>query len=222
MVALYDGEIHYVDGWIGTILETLREVGLYDPSYIVFLSDHGEEFDDHGGWFHGLTLYGEMTAMPLLIKPPSGTGEAVRTSLSLDMVDLFPTLAELAGSSLEVDAQGKSYARRIDRLLGGEVVHETPTAYLERPPYLYSLQVGTWKIHQKSVYVDPPELRLFDLVTDPREQRDVSAVFPDTLARLRSLLTAFVESLDEAESSQDEGPMDPETRRALRALGYVD
>jgi arylsulfatase A-like enzyme len=222
MVALYDGEIHYVDEWIGVVIQRLRDLDLYDPSYIVVVSDHGEEFQEHGGWFHGVTAYAEMTDMPLLIKPPSRPGLAARATMSIDMVDVLPSLAELVGATIRGQLQGQSYAALIDSLLQGKVVESQVSAFVERPPFLYSLQSGNWKLIQKSVYLDSPQAQLFDLSSDPNEQVDLSSVHPDTLTALSTRLTNFLRGLKPAEASSTEGDLDPQTIEALRTLGYVD
>src|SRR2546430_13879932 len=71
---LYDGEIAYFDEQLGVLLDDLRARGLYDRTLIVLTADHGEEFQEHGGWWHGTTLYDEQIHVPLVVKPPARAG----------------------------------------------------------------------------------------------------------------------------------------------------
>ena len=72
MRELYDGEIRFTDEHIGEVEAKLRELGLWDDTLIVITADHGEEFHEHGGWWHGTTLYEEQIHVPLLVKWPKG------------------------------------------------------------------------------------------------------------------------------------------------------
>ncbi len=74
MIDLYDASILYTDEvLIGNVMNYLKEKGHYDNATIAVLSDHGEEFYDHGSWEHGHTVYGELTKIPLIIKFPSNS-----------------------------------------------------------------------------------------------------------------------------------------------------
>ena len=67
---LYDGECKRLDSIVGKLFQQLKSLGLYHSTVVVILSDHGEEFAEHGGWLHGKTLYEEAIRVPLLIKFP--------------------------------------------------------------------------------------------------------------------------------------------------------
>ena len=72
MRKLYDGEITFWDEHFGKLVAELKRRGLYDDLTIVITADHGEEFMDHGGFWHGITLYDEQLHVPLLLKLPRG------------------------------------------------------------------------------------------------------------------------------------------------------
>jgi arylsulfatase A-like enzyme len=226
MVARYDGEIHYVDTWIAKVIEELKGAELYDDAIVVFLSDHGEEFGEHQGWFHGRTLYGEMIDMPLLIKLPKSAGAGLRTKLGVHMVDLAPTLAGLAGMNVEGPLQGRD--RSSELLEAVQVGADNSTnahevfAYNERPPYLYSLRVGDWKVIER-VVEDQPAWSLFHLPSDPGEQRNRAQDAPDDFGRMRLALEEFREDVRIENLRSGETPeLDPETKRILRSLDYVE
>ena len=108
MQRLYTGEVRYLDENFAKLLAKLRELGLYDDALIVLTADHGEEFHEHGGFWHGLTLYDEQIHVPLLIKwpkgapgaPPSARGHLARH------IDVAPTLLARAGITPPAAMQG--------------------------------------------------------------------------------------------------------------------
>ena len=98
MHRLYKQEIAYLDQHFGELIAHLEELGLYDDSVIALVADHGEEFGEHGGFWHGLTLYEEQIRVPLLIKWPKGRPGAAPDARahSARMIDVTPTLLALA------------------------------------------------------------------------------------------------------------------------------
>ncbi len=221
MVGLYDGEIRYVDTWIGSFLDALREEGVYDEAVIVLLSDHGEEFDDHGGWFHGLTVYQEMVAMPLIIKLPHHRSAGSRSDLPVDMVDLAATVSSLAGLDPVWNGPGEDYSATIHRLSQSASARAPSVSFVERPPFLYGFRSGNWKLIRR-VRDDVQTDRLFDLATDPGETTDLGTAYPDSLLSLQSRLGALLDLFGEMERVGNTGEIDPETLRALRTLGYTN
>ena len=104
---LYDAEVAYMDREFGRFLEGIRERGLFDDAVIVFVSDHGEEFWDHKKWGHGISLYQELTAIPLIIKSP-GQVEGKRIAAPVGQIDLFTTLLDYAGAAIPPSVDGRS------------------------------------------------------------------------------------------------------------------
>jgi len=93
---LYAGEIRYVDSEIAHVLATLRELGLYDKALIVFASDHGEEFWEHGRYEHGHTLYDEVLRVPLCFKLPGAEAKS-RVDAAISTQALTPTVLDVLG-----------------------------------------------------------------------------------------------------------------------------
>jgi arylsulfatase len=79
--ALYMAEVRHVDACIGELVATLKRLGIYDDALLVFTSDHGEEFWEHGSFEHGHTLYEEVIHVPLMIKPPLNGGSRIVTAV---------------------------------------------------------------------------------------------------------------------------------------------
>ncbi len=96
LIDLYDEEIAWVDHLVGRLVAKIRQLPGGDRTVIVFTSDHGEEFEDHGSLGHSVTLYREQTHVPLIIVDPADGG-ARRVPNRVGLVDLAATIGHLAG-----------------------------------------------------------------------------------------------------------------------------
>ncbi len=104
----YDGSIRAMDTEIGRILERLEELGLDDKTLVIFMSDHGEQFLDHGGMGHSTTVYSEATHVPLIIRWPGVVPEGAEVFETVRTIDLMPTILELCRLPLPEGMQGQS------------------------------------------------------------------------------------------------------------------
>ena len=96
LIDLYDGEIAYTDAQIGRLLQILEEEGVARRSVVVVVSDHGEEFKEHGSLGHGRDLYDEVTRVPLLVADLRKPAQGRRIGAEVRSIDVFPTLCALA------------------------------------------------------------------------------------------------------------------------------
>lgn len=110
-VAGYYASVAYMDAQVGKILNTLKEEGLEDNTIVVFTSDHGFHLGEHRFWMK-VSLHEESVRVPLIIKAP-GKAPAVSHSFA-ELLDLYPTLAELAGIDASKELQGKSLVKTLD------------------------------------------------------------------------------------------------------------
>ena len=106
--AWYDGSIRAMDGEIARVFERIGELGLSERTLVVFASDHGEEFQEHGASFHGRTVYGEVTRVPLLFWGPGRIPAGRSVDSTVESIDATPTLLELAGIAPQAPLQGRS------------------------------------------------------------------------------------------------------------------
>ncbi|HUG53910.1 MAG TPA: sulfatase [Vicinamibacteria bacterium] len=97
LIAQYDGEIAYGDQEFGRFVRELKARGLYDRALIVFTADHGEEFNDHGKWLHGRSVFDELIRVPLVVKFPGQRGAGRRVAQQVQMVDILPTVLQELG-----------------------------------------------------------------------------------------------------------------------------
>ena len=102
----YDGEIAYADHELGRLIAWLKQNRLYDHTVIVVLSDHGESLGDHGEKEHGFFVYNSTVHIPLIVKPPTGSGfRPGRVAAPVETVAVAPTLIRLAGMKDEIQKQ---------------------------------------------------------------------------------------------------------------------
>jgi arylsulfatase A-like enzyme len=185
----YLGEMLELDLELGKFVDTLRELGVYEKALILVVSDHGEEFLDHGGVLHGRTLFEEVLRVPAIVKLPNSRGGGTVVSAPVSIEDLFPTV--LGG--LGAPAPDGSGIDGVD-LLGSAGTE--PAAGQARPHYaslrldgrrLDSIIDGSWKLIVDRVNRGT---MLFDLSTDPGEHDDLSGAKPEKLQALTTLLDA--------------------------------
>ncbi len=110
-VAAYYASVAYMDKQVGKVLNTLKEEGLEDNTIVIFTSDHGFHLGEHNFWMK-VSLHEESVRVPLIIKVP-GKKPAVCNSFA-ELVDLYPTISELAGLKTSEHIQGKSLTGTLD------------------------------------------------------------------------------------------------------------
>jgi len=111
----YLASISYMDACVGRVLDALREAGLQENTIVVFLGDHGYMMGEHGSWGHKHANYEMATRAPLLVSSPGMKAKGEGTSALVEFVDLYPTLAQLAGLPAPGRAEGTSFGPLLDR-----------------------------------------------------------------------------------------------------------
>ncbi|MBI2896819.1 MAG: sulfatase [Deltaproteobacteria bacterium] len=222
--ALYDGELSYHDKWFGHFLDRLRQLDLLSNTVIVYTSDHGEEFFDHGSVGHGHTLYQELLHVPLVVRFPGAIQGGQRVADPVELVDIVPTVLEMTGHEVHQEAEGRSL---VPYLRGGRA-EGPPVAFSEFLEDRRSVTARGWKMVFRG-----GGTTLFDLGSDPGETRDASDAAPIALRYLRIMLGQFLGSPNKrtwwaataegagARFEQERVEVDDTTREQLRALGYA-
>jgi len=221
---LYDGEIAYADHELGTLMTWLRQNHLYDSSLIVALSDHGESLGEHGEDEHGFFLYNATVHVPLIVKPPAGSGiPAARRPEPVETVAVAPTLLQLAGlkgSTDAIHAQFQSHA--LLGTLSGTGQPAKDPAYSET---FYPFSSFGWSpLHaiesERFHFIEAPKPELYDLETDPGETLNIAAEQPATVAVLREKMQALLAHNPFTREEGGAGNLSPDAQGKLRALGY--
>ncbi|MBL9125166.1 MAG: sulfatase, partial [Planctomycetaceae bacterium] len=105
----YRASLSFIDAQIALILDALDRHDLWQNTVVVFASDHGYHLGEHGGLWHKMTLFEKAARVPLLVAAPGVDGGKASTGL-VELVDLYPTLVELAGLPAAPDLEGQSFA----------------------------------------------------------------------------------------------------------------
>jgi arylsulfatase A-like enzyme len=221
-LARYDEEILHVDRCLGELLEALRETGVYDRTWIVAVTDHGELFDEHGLPGHGRTLYEGETRGALVIKPPADFARNLDGSVPCQHVDLAPTLLAGVGLPRPVDMEGaplwEQPSAPVAELFPNPAYARAMQGRFERQ--LRAVHDGGFKLIVSDVD-DARDTGLFDLATDPLERNDLTHIRPDVLERLQARLQDWARGLAPPLEPETVGDVDPATLKQLQALGYV-
>lgn len=213
MEHLYDAEIAFNDAQFGALVERLKAAGLYDSLLIIVLSDHGDEFMEHGGWSHGATLYQEVVHVPLLVKLPGQARAGERVAQIAQHIDIFPTVMQVAGLDYTVAGSGMSL---LDLPQPGIAERRPAISHLALTASLTeSVRVGAAKLIRRVPPGGVPRTRLFDLTEDPAETM--------ALARpvIEGLLRTILKRAALAEIAGGQLILDPEMTERMRALGYI-
>ena len=227
LVDLYDAEIAHNDAQFGRLLDHLRELGIYDSTLILFVSDHGEEFFEHGSFEHGQTLYSELIFVPLVIKFPGGWAAGTRVDAPVQHVDILPTILDLVGVPPPPGSAGDSLLPVISTAQEGTEDERFATrrlvAYIELDRHrVDSLLTGSQHLIERcpgAPGVDQTA-RMFRWRTDPREQVEVSGQSPALAGYLQLVMHARASSQQSLLESED-AVIDAELASRLRALGYL-
>jgi arylsulfatase A-like enzyme len=226
VVALYDGEIAYVDTLVDRLLSALRERGLEQSTLVVFTADHGEDLHEHNRYFfHSPSMYSSSLHVPLILSWPGTLPAGIRTDHPASLVDIAPTVLSLLGLPASSSFLG------VDLLPGGKVPAEAPrtVAFSETSGRIFAARTVDWRLVYNPEKLRPEapggpypigEVELYDLRRDPREQDDVAESRKDVLADLTARIVAW-QQRERRPGGVPEQTLDDETREELQALGYV-
>lgn len=225
---LYDAEIAFVDEHFGRMLEELDRRGFLDDTLVVFVSDHGEEFLDHGRHGHGATLYQEQIHVPLILRlPRTLRRDADRSEVGAQVrqIDIVPTILDAIGVPGLVETDGQSLLPLIrsgdDPRPAGVAMAELRVDRLAMDALLLD---GTDRRHKMIDYHNTPSgtaRQLFDASRDRAELNDVrqeESLWAGYLAAVGKLQRRGAGPL----TAGIEPSIPPEQREALKALGYLD
>jgi arylsulfatase len=216
VVDLYDEEILFNDRQLGALVDVLKRLGAYDETTIVVLSDHGEEFEEHGRIGHAGALWEELLRVPLVIKPPRSRGLApARIAAPARQMDVLPTALALVDAPAGAPLQGVDLRPWIL-----ERDHEPLWVLAHEQPDLRCLIQDGMKLIQ-----DGERSLLFDLTSDPAEKFDLATRRADLAAAMARRIDALMQQFDSAgfvrHESGHAAELDAAERAALRKLGYA-
>ena len=179
----YKNAIHEGDQALGNLFNGLRARGLLDRTVVVIYGDHGEAFDQHpGNRAHSLYIFDENVRVPLIMRLPSSAAAGTRVSRVASLLDVSPTILDIAGVPLQLGIQGVSLLEPRERMALFHADYDR--AWL-------GLRDGCWKF---GFEVETARGRLFDVCADPSEKRDFSRDQPALVTTYRTRLESWAAS----------------------------
>ncbi|WAC06414.1 MAG: sulfatase [Thermodesulfobacteriota bacterium] len=223
---LFDGEVKFVDYYIGLIREYLAVKGLTEKTLFIITSDHGEEFGDHGHRYHAKHLYQEVLHVPLIISSPALIPSGISIPSQVRSIDLVPTILEVLGIPPLASHQGESLipllklALAPDRPVLSQIGGDHPSGGKSE---LISFNTGDYKIIWNK-QTDAKEL--YHLATDPHEKNNIADEKKEACDDLQTRMKKIIQPPEEAPFHYKPSPakvcVDDDLLNRLRGLGYID
>jgi uncharacterized sulfatase len=193
--AAYYASLSFMDAQVGVLLDALDRLGLWENTVVVFMSDHGYHLGEHGGLWHKMTLFEESAQVPLIVAAPGKKSNAGSPRL-VELVDVYPTLAELCGLPAPESLEGTSFAPLLenpDRVWkkaaftqvsrGGALV---ATRKLDPTKMGHSVRTERWRYTEWHT----GDAELYDHDGDPKEYRNLARnpKFSGVVVEMKKLL----------------------------------
>ena len=234
--AWYDGSIRGMDTEIGRLVARIEELGLTGSVVVAVVGDHGEEFLEHGSSWHGQSVYGELTQVPLILWAPGRVPAGRQVGDTVRAIDLMPTLLELSGLPVPDGLQGQSLLP----LLGADGT-SGQTRWIVRPAVAeehvrteagaddhhasYALVLDGWRlIHNVTRDEGEPEFELYDHRRDPLNLTDVARDHPEVVEQLTTELARWRRRSEAAMLPSDDelgDVLSADELKRLRSLDYL-
>ncbi|MCK4889001.1 MAG: sulfatase-like hydrolase/transferase, partial [Candidatus Aminicenantes bacterium] len=244
IISSYNAELEFFDHWFGYFIDALKKSGMYENSMIIFLSDHGEEFFDHGTWGHGNNLYNETIRIPLLMKFPSGEYKGRRINQNCSIIDILPTILDYLDISYESDTDGISLLPLLkdpegygnDRDIESVLIHTGSKVKLSQVPQMISVINGKYKLIYNFKYSDKmntfytkfplpdyKEYELYDLSNDFSEKNNLSGdpKFKKVLTDLKEKIRQIKRKVFAHKVKGIPLKVTDKDREKLKTLGYL-
>jgi arylsulfatase A-like enzyme len=229
---LYDAEVRSMDRSLQQTFDAFAERGLLDRAIVVVVSDHGEEFWDHGSVGHTNGLFDEVIRVPMLIHLP-GQAERFDVREPVSVLDVAPTLLDLVGAPIPAAFEGRSLRPLLEEGSGAAAIFRRFFGDRTNPPtpvvseFLQPVPMRR-RAHERVVVIGSYKLiadvdgarHYFDLTADPFE-REPASLPEGVRADLDRALADFVDRVP-LEVNAREIPRDAESETELRSLGYIE
>ena len=220
IIDLYDAGLAYFDSQIGALFSSMKEKGLYEDSLIIFTSDHGEEFQEHGQFIHNQT-YEENIRIPLLIKFPGKRVQPGLVDAPVGLIDIMPTILEYLDIPAGKYFQGSSFLNAIQGS-ANEEREIFSRKKLFRHGDIYSL---TGSRHKLIYNTTTGKKELYDLLQDPGEKRNTAEEFPEITEgftdKINAIISDNLEFTKKIPRDSGQNTLSPDEIQKLKALGYL-
>lgn len=198
--ACYAAMVSYFDWQVGNIVNTLKELGLYENTLIIFSSDNGptysggadspwfdsaRPFKSEYGWGKGYLTEGGIR-VPMIAQWPEKIKASSETELLSAHYDILPTICDIIGVKPSPKIDGISF---LPTLLGQDNQKKHDFLYWEFPAYggQQAVRMGKWKGIRKDIFKNNLQIHLYNLEEDIHELNDVSALHPDVIQKIEEI-----------------------------------
>jgi choline-sulfatase len=216
--ASYDSAIRKTDAGIGRLVAATKQLRIYAATAILVVADHGESLGGHGEETHGIFLYEETIHVPLLLKMPDPQPVAKRIPAKVRLVDIAPTLLEIARAPVPSQMQGQSLLR-IAKTSGGADQPVYSRSELPQRGFGWSA-LESWRAG-KYLYIRAPEAELYDLSADPGATRNLAQTSKATLDTMAAQLENFDHRFSGEAGKTQGSELSSSEMQKLASLGYV-
>jgi arylsulfatase A-like enzyme/Tfp pilus assembly protein PilF len=214
--ASYNAAVTKADAAVGRLIAALRASKLYDDALIVIASDHGESLGAHGEETYGVFLYDETIHVPLLVKLPQNLNPSKRVAGRARLVDIAPTVLEIAGVAIPSQMQGQSLLR-IAKSNADQPVYSA-SDFPQRAFGWSALE--SWRAG-KYLYIRAPRPELYDLSADSGATHNLAQISKATLETIAGQLEAFDRRFSASGNAAGGSELTSSEMQKLASLGYV-
>jgi arylsulfatase A-like enzyme/tetratricopeptide (TPR) repeat protein len=217
---LYDGEIAYMDHYVGSVLEELKEKGIIEKTIIVVAGDHGEGLGDKGETGHGIFIYEETLRVPLIFHNLNIFPRPQVIESTVRLIDVAPTILDIIGLKDEsAGMQGQSLAGWLKGKSKEDLNSFVETVY-PRENFGWSELVGIIEDHWK--FIQAPQCELYDLKNDPGEEMNLYSQLNDKASEMAKKLKKELVRFSRFPKNPDVQVVDrTEILKKLGSLGYL-
>jgi len=231
-VDMYDGGIHYVDQYIGKLIDKTKQLGIYNDLMFIVLSDHGEHFAEHSPTqfynHHGKDYYEEYIKVPLIIKYPQQAFRPEKRNEPASLIDVFPTVLDFYDIEIPAFVQGDSLLKpdsKRKNYIVSEAVSQpgTELKMIRKDNLKYIVTMNNPSNMERVNWDSIINRRLFDLKNDPLEKKNLynDLKFQEHSANLEKMLKQILTESSRTNRTTGEVTLDKETLEQMKALGYL-
>ena len=215
VATVYNSAVKSADAAVGKLIVRLRSLKLLDDAFVVVTSDHGASLGAHGEDRPGAFLYDETIHVPLLTKLPQNADAAKRVRSKVAVVNIAPTILEVAGVPVPSQMQGQSLLR----IARGSATEQPIYSRSDYPAQAYGLTpLEAWRAG-KFLYIRAPKPELYDLSVDPTAAHNLAQTSKATLDTMSSQLANFDQRFSASGNQQTQ--LTSSEMQKLASLGYV-
>ncbi len=222
----YNSAITAADAAIGKLISVLQQRKIYENTAVIVVADHGESLGAHGEDAHGVFLYDDTIHVPLLMKLPQAQPAAkpatTRVAVKVRLVDIAPTMLEIAAIPVPSQMLGQSLLRIAKASGGGGGTGNDQPVYsradLPQRGFGWS-PLESWRAG-KYLYIRAPKPELYDLTADPGAAHNLAQSSKATLDTMAAQLDNFDRRFN-GEAAKSSAELSSSEMQKLASLGYI-